>query len=419
MKKTKQQLLDEARAIHAKAEEEKRNLTADETREFNRLVREARLAEDGDKPQPRSQADPVDDRRGWTSERPELRAYTADESIAPAFRCEELPDGIRPDELSFGRWLRGVATGEWRGAEAEHTVARAMIESSDVAGGYAVPSPLFGQLVDLARAQSVLLRAGARTVPMESESLAIARVTGDLTPEWKPELAEASETGLTLGRRMLYAQHLYAYVPVSIELVEDAPNVGTALETAFSAGLALELDRAGLFGTGTGEPLGIMNDPDSIAVVVTGGGGNGSPLSAEGYYDPFSLAVQAVAEQNGAADVAILSPRDFGTLDRAKDGNAVPLTPPPSWTALRQRLVSTQVATNLAFGTAADASVAFVGDFSVLWLGLRQRLTIEATREGDENFRKGQVTFRARLRGDWTVVRGGQIAVIQGIIAES
>jgi HK97 family phage major capsid protein len=331
-----------------------------------------------------------------------------------------LPDGIRADELSFGRWLRAVARGNWRGAEAEHEVVRAMSEGVDVQGGYAVPGALFGQVIDLARGQSVLLRAGARTVPMDTQELTVARVDGDLAATWKIELAEAPETGLTLGARVLTAKHLYALVPVSLELIEDAPNVGTALEQAFSAGLALELDRAGLVGDGAGAtPTGIYFDPDLPAAQhILLGAGNGGKLSDAGYYDVFSDAIEIVAQRNGVADVAILSPREAGTLDRAKDGNGVPLQPPPSWEALRLKLASTQIPNDLVFGSATDGSIAFVGDFTTVWLGLRQGLVIESTREGLDNYKKGSVLFRARLRADWTIVRGGHIAVVEGIISE-
>ena len=64
-------------------------------------------------------------------------------------------------DLSFDKYLRGMATADWSGAEHE----RALAEATTGAGGALVPSPLSARVIDLARNRTVVFRAGAQTVP--------------------------------------------------------------------------------------------------------------------------------------------------------------------------------------------------------------------------------------------------------------
>src|SRR5215216_6405701 len=68
------------------------------------------------------------------------------------------------EPASFSRYLKGLATGDWSGAEHE----RAMSEGTLTAGGHLVPTPLSARVIDLARAQTRVLQAGGQTVPMTS-----------------------------------------------------------------------------------------------------------------------------------------------------------------------------------------------------------------------------------------------------------
>jgi HK97 family phage major capsid protein len=60
-----------------------------------------------------------------------------------------------------------------------------------------------------------------------------------------------------------------------------------------------------------------------------------------------------------------------------------------------------------------------VGDFKQYLFGARKEITIEASREADDAFKKHQVLIRAVLRGDFIVQRAAHIVAIKGIIPES
>ena len=193
----------------------------------------------------------------------------------------------------------------------------------------------------------------------------------------------------------------------SVELVEDAANLGALIEDTISEILGLELDRVALLGSGAAEePLGVQN--------VTGVGTITSVATPS--YDDFSNAVQDVQEANGTASAVIYAPRTAGTLDRLKDTTNQPLLPPPSFGTLT-KLDTRQVPDNL--GAGSDESLAFVGDFSHMWVGVRTEIRIEASRQPADSsgsaFVDLQVWVRGYMRADVAVTRPDHFVVLSGI----
>ena len=198
-------------------------------------------------------------------------------------------------------------------------------------------------------------------------------------------------------------------------MLEDAPNASTAITDALAAGSALELDRAGLLGSGAGsEPTGIFN---AVGVQSISMGTNGAALTN---FSQLSQAVQKVWEANSTPTAAIYAPRTAGVLDRLADTTGQPMVPPPSFQTLK-RLVSNQVPVTQVQGTSgAVASCAFVGDFSKLIVGMRTNLTIQISSEaGDASgsaFSNLQYWIRAHLRADIALTRPNQFVKVIGIL---
>ena len=87
-----------------------------------------------------------------------------------------IPPGSPGADVSLDRFAKAVVTGNWRGLDPD---LKTMAYGSGALGGYLVPDPLSARVIDLARNQAVVFRAGAQTVPMDSATLTIARVAGD------------------------------------------------------------------------------------------------------------------------------------------------------------------------------------------------------------------------------------------------
>ena len=333
----------------------------------------------------------------------EIRALLPDEQLA-----DRSPSKDRA--ASFGKFMRGVVTGNWDGASAEF---RAASEGSGSAGGFLLPETISRDLIDLARNQSVLIRGGMLTLTMPTPEMRIVRQTSDVTGAWRGEHIAIDESEPQFEPLTLRAVTLAAMTRVSIELIEDSPAFGGIIESSIAAALALELDRVGVFGTGVGEPLGIVNT-DGIGEVSMGVNG-----AAFTNYDPFLDGIELVDIANGTAGAVAYSPRTKRALAGLKTGlsnDNTPLMPPADFTNL-MRLSSNQFPTDETQGSSTNASTALLGDYSQAVFGIRSGLRVEATRLGDTSaFSQLEVLIRGYLRADIAVLRPAHFVKITGII---
>jgi HK97 family phage major capsid protein len=311
--------------------------------------------------------------------------------------------------LSVGRMVRGMLTNDWRDAELER---RVMGTTVGTAGGFAVPEPISASILDLARNSAVMIQAGALTIPMTSGSLRVVKVASDPTSNWRAEGEAIAESDGTFEAVTLYAHSLAALVRVNAELMDDVPSFASTLDNSLAAALGLELDRVGLYGSGAGQPLGLRNDPLVNEVSM---GNNGAALSD---YDPFLDLILAVEEANGSPDTIIMAPRTknkAAKLVTGLSGDKTKLVPPADYTALR-RFVTNQIPTNETQGSANTATTAFIGGFDNFAFGIRQNITIEASRVSGTAFEKNQVMVRAIMRADAIAIRPSQLGRLVGIL---
>lgn len=310
-------------------------------------------------------------------------------------------------QLSIGKYVRGLVTGNWEGAAAER---RAMSEGVLSDGGYLVPTELSSSVIDLARNKARVMQAGARTIPMSSNNITFAKVLTAPTANWKKENDPIPESGMTFGAVTLNAKTLTSMSRMSVELLEDAINLDNIVADAIAQGLALELDRVGLFGKGIDpEPLGLYGTTGIQKIDM---GANGGELKN---YDPFSLAVEQIENVNGTANALLWSPRTAGTVDRFKDGMMQPLAAPESFRNLT-KLPTNQIPNDMTKGTANNASCVVVGAWNNMFVGMRRNIVLEVSRTAAGAFENLQVVIRAYLRADIVVAKPEQFVIIDGII---
>ena len=316
--------------------------------------------------------------------------------------------GQQEQRLSAGKAIRGMLTGEWSGAEAEQ---RAMGTSPGATGGFLMPAPISANIIDLARNQAVLIRAGALTIPMPAKNLRVVKIATDPTATWRGEGDEITESDGTFEAVNLTAHSLAALVRVNAELLDDVPMFAATLDNMLAAALALELDRVGLYGTGAGQPLGLRNDPYVNEIEMDTNG------AAPANYDKWLDAMQAVEDDNGVPEVTIQSPRTKYKLAKLVTGitsDMTKLEPPREYAALRL-LTSNQVSVAETQGSSSDASTDFFGGFQNCAFAIRQNVTIEASRQSSDVFTKNQVHVRAIMRADFVAFRGNQLCRLVGI----
>lgn len=334
----------------------------------------------------------------------EVRVFRPSESVAAYFR--ETGRGGE-DMPTLGQYLRSMIVGPKTAAE-----KRALSEGSDSAGGYTVPTFLMGELIDLLRPQSVIYRAGARTVPLETNVTKIARLASDPTAAWRSENSSVSESAVTFESVSFDAQTLAVLVKCSRELAEDSVNLDSALSRAFAGSLGGELDRVALFGSGTPpEPRGIVNTTNVNSVDLAG--------AALTSYDKFLDAIQLIYEDNGNfPTAAIMAPRTAITLEKLKQATTnASLERPPLIKDL-PFLVTSRVPITDDFDDSPpsenNGSKIILGDFPRLLVGIRSQLNVQVLKERfSDDFQYG---FLASLRADIALEHPESFAQIKGII---
>lgn len=313
-------------------------------------------------------------------------------------------------ELDFGRYIRGLALGDWRDADAER---RAMAEGTLTAGGNMVPTLLATEIVDLARNKAAVFNAGARIVPMANAVENVARWATDPTPAWRSENAAITQSDATVQTLQLKAKSLSVITLVSRELLEDADaatgaSISDALKNAFAQQMALNVDYAALYGTGTDPmPRGVKN---TSGVTIQSMATNGATPTN---YDFLVNALGTLRGKNEEPTAIVYSPRTEQELATLKDSQNRYLTPPPVLDNIPQH-VTAQVPNNLTVGTGTTTSDAFVADWRQLYIGIRTQLQISLLSERFSD--TGQIGFLAWMRADVAVARPNAFFVETGIL---
>jgi HK97 family phage major capsid protein len=317
--------------------------------------------------------------------------------------------GVACANLSAGRAIRAKITGDWTGAEAER---RAMGESVGTTGGYMLPSPVSANIIDLVRNRSVLINAGAITIPMSNASLRVVQVTQDPVANVRAEGSAITETDGAFAALNLTAWSIAAMVRVNNELLDDAPAFAAELDTQISAFMALKLDSLGMYGTGASQPLGLRN---VVGLQEVSMGDNGADQTD---YDEVIDLLLAIDEANGTPAVMVQSPRSKSKLAKMKDSLSTYINAsriPDAVNALRM-FTSNQISITETQGSSNAASTTFIGGFDQVAIAIRQDITIEASRVADTSFKQNQTLVRAIMRADIGVVRPSLLGRLVGIL---
>ena len=136
-----------------------------------------------------------------------------------------------------------------------------------------------GSFIDMLRNQSVLDRAGASVLTGLSGNVQIPRQVGGSSTYWiSPEGASVTKSAHTLDQVALTPRTLGARTEYTRQfMLQSSIEAENFVRNDLSRGIALEVDRAGLYGTGlAGEPLGVHNVPgistQAFAAAVAAGG---------------------------------------------------------------------------------------------------------------------------------------------------
>ena len=292
--------------------------------------------------------------------------------------------------LDVGKYIRGVVTGKWDGAEAEK---RAL---TTTATGVMIPTVLSAQIIDYARNISLFSSADVPMIPMDSNNVTISRIKTDPIFKFKEEGAEAEESSLELESVELKSKTCYGYAYVSLEAIQSSKNLSQT---------ATAIDKGMLYGQYNGSsyenfaPKGIMNDEDINSIEFT---------PSEGY-DAFIKAIGKIKRANGTPSTYCMNADTEEMLDLLKDSNGKYLEKPNSVNELR-KIVTNQL--NSDEGTGNDA---LVFDANSMIIGMQKNINIEMFTNTDECIKKGLVGFRIYSMIDCVATQPKKICKITGI----
>ncbi len=268
------------------------------------------------------------------------------------------------------------------------SIRQAMKSGDNTLGGFLVPDYLDSEVIDLARAKSAVLEAGARIVRMEGGSTTFARVTADpVISGAKAELETFGLSDISFGSVLMQAYTMGAVVEASREILEDAPNASSLMQSIIATALAKRVDFFALRGTGGTQPLGLIGHPN-IASTNSGAGLNWIKLQN---------GALEVRKRNHTPNAAIMSPTSWSTLNGFLIGDGV--NSPLGWLGEPRTLSNVGL---LDTTSLADSTI-ILGDFSKFFWGVRTGLTIEVTTTGGETFRKHSCLVKATWRGDFAL----------------
>lgn len=323
------------------------------------------------------------------------------EKIRVLGKDEKLSTGSGKD-FNIAKAIRAMVTGDYSSAENE---ARAMDLSGNIA---VVPTPVSQRLVDKMRDKLVLNRLGMQTVPMTSSTLTFAKVDTDPVAQFRAEGAEINQTSVGISGITLTAQSLAAGTSLTSELAEDSPNAEDIIMDTLAAVMAQRVDAAGLLGSGVAPiPQGIFG-----ATGVTD-----TALAAAPSYDDFSNLFYRLKAANEAPNGLVVSPRTMQGLDQLKNLNDDYLAPPESWAKFAKE--ATNAVPNDQ-GTGSDESLAIMGNFEQLFMGMRQNLKMEVSRQASTSTENAwselKVFIRVHMRLDFAIGRPTAFQTLSGIL---
>jgi HK97 family phage major capsid protein len=141
----------------------------------------------------------------------------------------------------------------------QHGDFAGLVRSISTTSGAAaiVPTVWSSSIIDKACNAAVMFQAGATLVPMDAKIVQVGRLTTDPAPVFKTEGSAVAATDPALDYIQFTATSLSTVVVASMEVLQDAPNAEEIVTNALAKSMALEIDKAAMFGqlgaTGTSD----------------------------------------------------------------------------------------------------------------------------------------------------------------------
>ena len=160
---------------------------------------------------------------------------------------------------TFQRYLPLWITQDYRNIGPEEM--RALQVDLDTAGGYLRPPEEFmDQLIKNIDDRTYIRQWATTFTVTGADSLGVPTLENDPSDaDWTSELATGNEdTAMSFGKRSLHPHPLAKRIKLSKKLLRAVPNAEGFVRGRLSYKFGITFEKAGLLGTGTGQPLGLF-----------------------------------------------------------------------------------------------------------------------------------------------------------------
>jgi len=317
----------------------------------------------------------------------ELRQFSIRRAIAGAAGMEGVDWG-REREMQAELAKRAGRAPQGLFIPAEALETRATTSAAD-SGGTLVPTDHRPELyISALTAQSVVRAMGATVLTGLTGSVEIPKEGTSPQPTWKAENADFDEGDATFGSVELKPKHCGVITQWSRNMILQAsPDVEMLLRQMLARNIALGIDRAAISGTGTTQPLGLLNTP-------------GIQTHAQGVPPGDTTFLTLTAGMIAKADIAnVGAMRSFlGTMGvkeaamKTRDSTGLPISMDQLF-HMEPRAFSNQVPNNL--GDDDDEHGLIYGDWSELLIGVWSEIDILVNPYESAAYKKGNISLRA------------------------
>jgi len=256
LREKRAKLIRDARALVDKAAEEKRELTSEESAQFDKMFADA--------DELKGQIDRV--------ERLETEERDLDQPLRETRAGRENPEPDTPANLPPGAAarLRPYTTAEYRQAFLGFLTrglggltaaeARSLSAGNDSEGGYLRAPIQFVQGLIKAVDDMVWIRQlSSKETVVEAAGLGVMSLDSDpADADWTSEVATGSETDMTFGGREMYPHPLAKRIKVSNKLIRQVPSIEALVQMRLAYKFGVSQEKAFLTGHGASQPLGVF-----------------------------------------------------------------------------------------------------------------------------------------------------------------
>jgi HK97 family phage major capsid protein len=280
------ELNETGKAIQAKADAEKRDLTAEEQTEVDAIFAEFEQVEQDIARRERLAAQ--DERLGESRGRvvPALSPAPGNIIVPQNSARGGMPNTVMRTQEERARWgFRDFGefcmTVKMAALSPSQTDPRLLVnaaastygsEGVGADGGFAVPPEWRSEIQTQVDAEDGLLsRCDQQTTSGNSITFPVDettawQATGGIQAYWDGEAATINQSKPNLKDLTAKLSRITALIPVTEELLEDAPAMGGYVSGKAGEKIAFKINDAILNGTGVGMPLGVMNAPCKVSV---------------------------------------------------------------------------------------------------------------------------------------------------------